>query len=941
MDRNDNNYRARSSSILLAFSLALLSTQALAAGVEVDGATNTSLDSAANGVPIVNIANPNKKGLSHNKYRRFNVEKSGLILNNSNQNIVDTQLGGKIIGNARLKNPARVILNEVTSTHPSALRGYTEVAGQSADIVIANPNGISINGAGFINSSRVTLTTGVPKIDAPGNLVGFDVRRGSITIEGSGLDTRAQDATSIYSHFLILNASLHARDLDVALGLNQIDYPGRKIVNSRNSGARRVLLDSSALGGMYTNKIVLVGTDRGLGMNLPAQVIASMGDIEISADGRLRLQQLDAGGDIRLQSAQAIDSHASVYAAGNVEMFSGDRITIESGMIAARSKLSIEANHVDNKASLVAGLNADGFQNNWGELAIQAQRLVNTGELISSNRLDLASDDLLNQGLIGAAGRLQVDAGSIVNEASIIAGLDTGGLLNGRGKLEIRSQQLVNAGELVAGNRLELGADDLLNQGLVNAGRHLQVDADSLVNEATLFSGGDMRLQVRDSLFNLADGVIFTVDDLLLAADDKNGKTAQITNNLGLIQSLQGDIDIYATRFDNLGVADLSYKLIVYDLGNGREVSQASEAMNINLAYSSGYTKHKSKARERWIDNVLERLQQQAPLLYADNEADIRQNRSARFDAIQTRLVDQSTTTPAYLDSGKDLNLHVDVFTNQNSVAAAAGNMHFDVAGDYRNIAETAAETVTDYQYYTFADHKSNWKSEDKYTSKGNSGYIPVTRTKRVSTNTVTQAGGGITGKIGGQAVNSGVLRGGIIGKIGGLAVNSGVLRGKYVSTAAPTPAQFDKPEIKVPKNDFGLFVRVTVPGSRYLIETNPRFTDFGTFISSNYLLERLDYSSGLTLKRLGDAFYESKLIRDSVFALSGRRYLDASLSDDNQQFQYLMDNAIGAQKSLNLAPGIALNQAQINRLTRDIVWLEQKRIDGEDVLVPTVYLAS
>lgn len=111
MDRNDNNYRARSSSILLACSLALLSTQALAAGVEADGATNTSLDRAANGVAIVNIANPNKQGLSHNKYRRFNVDKSGLILNNSNQNIVDTQLGGKIIGNARLKNPARVNFN--------------------------------------------------------------------------------------------------------------------------------------------------------------------------------------------------------------------------------------------------------------------------------------------------------------------------------------------------------------------------------------------------------------------------------------------------------------------------------------------------------------------------------------------------------------------------------------------------------------------------------------------------------------------------------------------------------------------------------------------------------------------------------------------------------------------------------------------------------------
>jgi len=53
------------------------------------------------------------------------------------------------------------------------------------------------------------------------------------------------------------------------------------------------------------------------------------------------------------------------------------------------------------------------------------------------------------------------------------------------------------------------------------------------------------------------------------------------------------------------------------------------------------------------------------------------------------------------------------------------------------------------------------------------------------------------------------------------------------------------------------------------------------------------------------------------------------------------MDNALVAQQALQLSPGVALNKDQINRLTRDIVWLEETQIEGQTVLVPTVYLAN
>ena len=856
MDRKKKNNKAGGWGILLVCCFALVSTRVFSAGVEVDGATNTTLETAPNGVPIVNIANPNTRGLSHNSYIRFNVGNPGLILNNADQTVVNTQLGGHILGNSHLTAPARVILNEVTSTNPSILNGYTEVAGQRADIVIANPNGISINGAGFINSSRVTLTTGIPTIDAFGNLGGFDVRGGEISVTGSGLNTQLQDSTSIYTHFLNLNARLHAKDLDIALGKNQIDYPGRKIVSSGKGTVNRVLLDSSALGGMYANKIVMVGTDKGLGMNLPPEVIASSGDIRISNDGRLVLQKVDAGRNIALQSTDDIESSDTIYAAGSIDINTPDELNVRSGMIAANSRLSIDAETLNNEATLLAGLDPDGAMNDSGEAIIKAGDLNNSGEFISTRLLDAS-------------------------------------------------------------------ASAITNRGLLNASEQLDVNAGSLVNEATLFSGGNTRLHVKDNLHNTVDAAIFSVNDLELAADSDGNKTTQITNELGLIQSLHGDIDIFATRFDNLGAADIQYQMVYYDLGKGREVDRPGDAMSLDLAYSTGYTKHRSKARRRWVNEVLDRLSRQAPLLYQANASAIKNNRSANFLAIESRLIDNSTTTPALLDSGNDLNLHVDSFNNQDAVAAAARDIRFDIASSYLNNATFESESVTDYRYYTRAKHKKNWKSDDKYSSIGRSGYAPVVKARKVTSDTVTQAGRNITGHIDGQVVNSGVLA------------------GKYQPVGGINPSDYDKSAIAIPGNDFGLFVKSTAPDSRYLIETNPRFTNLGIFLSSSYLLDRLDFSSNITLKRLGDAFYESKLIRDSVLALSGRRYLDASIQNDNQQFQYLMDNALAAQRTLELAPGVALNKNQINRLTRDIVWLEEMQVEGQAVLVPKVYLAN
>ena len=95
------------------------------------------IDSAPNGVPLVNIVAPNGSGLSHNQYSDFNVNNRGLIFNNALRPSL-TQLGGIIAPNTNFTgNSARVILNEVTSTNRSHIEGYMEIGGNRADLILA------------------------------------------------------------------------------------------------------------------------------------------------------------------------------------------------------------------------------------------------------------------------------------------------------------------------------------------------------------------------------------------------------------------------------------------------------------------------------------------------------------------------------------------------------------------------------------------------------------------------------------------------------------------------------------------------------------------------------------------------------------------------------------------------------------------------------------
>lgn len=126
----------------------------------------------------------------------------------------------------------------------------------------------------------------------------------------------------------------------------------------------------------------------------------------------------------------------------------------------------------------------------------------------------------------------------------------------------------------------------------------------------------------------------------------------------------------------------------------------------------------------------------------------------------------------------------------------------------------------------------------------------------------------------------------------------------------------------------------------KYLIETNPVLTDLKQFMSSDYLLSNLGYNPDQSAKRLGDGFYEQNLIQQAVVARTGQRFIDGQTSDEGM-FKYLMNNAVASKQELNLQLGVSLTSEQVAALTHDIVWMENAEVNGEQVLVPVLYLAN
>lgn len=476
-----------------------------AADLAVDAAAggNTSLGAAANGVPVVNIATPNGNGLSHNKFSDYNVGEQGLILNNATNKLQSTQLGGYILGNPNLNGRAAgVILNEVTGTNPSQLKGYTEVAGQGAHVIVANPHGITCDGCGFINTPRATLSTGAPVVEN-GALKRYDVDGGQIRIEGQGLNASNVDQFELITRSAQINAELHARQLAMVTGRNDVDAATLAATAKADNGTDKpqLAIDSSALGGMYAGAIRLVGTEQGVGVKLAGDMAASGGDIQIDANGKLTLARTAASGNLTA-NATDIELTRSTYASGNARLTTGTLDNQER--LAAGGDLRLDATHIDNPGRLEAGVRSDGSANTDNPASV----------------LDIQGGTLRNRGTVNAQGSLTTDLATLDNQsAELVAS----------GSAQIKASSLDNrqGGQLIGRQDLTLDGQTLDNRG------------------GTVASNKALTVTARDRLDNRQDGLI------LSKADGLTLDTAVLDNQSGTVQADSGELKATASTLDN------------------------------------------------------------------------------------------------------------------------------------------------------------------------------------------------------------------------------------------------------------------------------------------------------------------------------------------------------------------------------------------------------
>ncbi|GAB2915230.1 hemagglutinin repeat-containing protein [Paraburkholderia jirisanensis] len=477
------------------------------AQVVAGGAHAPNVIQTPNGLDQVNINRPSGAGVSDNTYNQFDVQQKGAILNNSPV-IVQTQQAGMINGNPNFAagQSAKIIVNQVNSPTASQLNGYLEVAGKRAEVILANPSGISVNGGGFINTSRAILATGAPNYAADGSISGFNVTSGNITVNGAGLNASNVDQVDLLSRAVQANAAIHAKNLNVVTGANRIDHDTLNATPIAGDGpAPYVSIDVSQLGGMYANRIFLVGTEAGVGVSLKGVVAANAGDLVLTAQGKLELaSQSSASGNVNASARDGIDNSGTTYAQQSVSLNTSGTLA-NSGMVAAQQNTAISAASVDSTGTLASGVNGDGLLAQSGDLNVSASGAVTTtGSNVAGGNANVSGATLNLSGSTTSAGgtiALAANSGDLnLSGATTTAGgtlemRANGTLTNDNGVLSSGSGQTVTAGALSnRGGRIAAGASATIQSGsLANNGGSIVAPDLAVATGSTLDnSGGDI-----------------------------------------------------------------------------------------------------------------------------------------------------------------------------------------------------------------------------------------------------------------------------------------------------------------------------------------------------------------------------------------------------------------------------------------------------------------
>lgn len=412
------------------------------------------------GAKVIDIEAPNAAGVSHNKYQEFNVTNKGLILNNSGTD-VNSEKFGDIAKNSHLMNgSASVILNEVISSKSSSLNGFIEVNGQKADVIVANPNGITCSGCSFINTSKAVLTTGNVNLSDTGAINSYTVSKGKITVDANGMNAN-ESYVYLLADVIRLNDVVNAQDAMLSAGNFTYDNASGTITSA---GKKATLLqtlfpeysiDVSSLGGVKANNIIMVGNNHGFGVRSQGSILAD-NSITMTSNGNLALNN----------------------ASGKVMNFetTGELVTKKYGMIRASETLNIKSHSLKHSADIVGG---------YPDINIDSYSINNVEGIIAGKNVNIMTyEDMVNADGSINAGSLNIsiqNGGSLINR-SIISGSETtitaNKVINGGYSCGWFKMETCGRGTIMANNKLvlntshsdisELGGKMIINASEIN-----------------------------------------------------------------------------------------------------------------------------------------------------------------------------------------------------------------------------------------------------------------------------------------------------------------------------------------------------------------------------------------------------------------------------------------------------------------------------------------
>lgn len=491
---------------------------------EIQSANQQTQVGRQGAVEVINIAQPTAAGLSHNQYQKFNVDKAGAVLNNA-QSGGRSELAGQLNANPNLRqSSASVILNEVVSRNPSTIAGQQEIFGQRADYVLANPNGISVQGGGFINTAKASLVVGKPTVQN-GALSGFDVSGSNVLNTQGKLNSTLEQLDLVAPVVNIEGAVEGVREVNVIGGKNKLERNSDGQLKINVQKATGTVLDGKVVGSIYSDRIRIHSTDERAtltvsGADLKAQdSVISAANAQFSGKVETKIQNSDrnykADKNVKVQEYRSEKSEGVQRTKIN-----SDRLVIDTA-----NNLNFSATDIHTKQALISG----GQTHLGGQMTTDSvvstnnkskgawyRNDSNTSSTQTFHRTNIVADDLT---LIANKGRLSGEAAKIdVKNALLFAenGVDLKGK-NQRNQKNLESNYRNETAKLKTGRNYANVDEEAFVASELNVAENLRIGGrgDVQLTAVTGNINGNMLVESSDKVIfgSQSSRVIKDIDD--------------------------------------------------------------------------------------------------------------------------------------------------------------------------------------------------------------------------------------------------------------------------------------------------------------------------------------------------------------------------------------------------------------------------------------------